>query len=176
MRDPSTVDHRVSRELREKISELLVYEAALLDERRFAEWLALAAPDINYRMPLRINVDVRSGPDVVEDASFFEDDRETLAVRLARFETSSAWAEDPPTRTRHFITNIDVQPRAQLNEFSVTSYLLLARSRGSSAQPEILTGHRSDVWRCVGDRWQLAERRVILDQTVLGTPNLTTIY
>src|SRR5258708_33206044 len=42
--------------LREEIEQFLYHEAALLDERRFPEWIDLIADDINYHMPIRRNV------------------------------------------------------------------------------------------------------------------------
>src|SRR5258708_20380095 len=42
--------------LREEIEQFLYHEAALLDERRFPEWIDLIADDIHYHMPIRRNV------------------------------------------------------------------------------------------------------------------------
>src|SRR5262245_13053265 len=42
--------------LTREIEEFLYAEAALLDERRFEEWLALLTDDIRYWMPMRRNV------------------------------------------------------------------------------------------------------------------------
>ena len=42
--------------LREEIEEFLYEEAALLDERRYTEWLDLLSDDLTYFMPLRRNV------------------------------------------------------------------------------------------------------------------------
>jgi 3-phenylpropionate/cinnamic acid dioxygenase small subunit len=45
----------VSLELQHEIEQFLFLEAALLDEGRFHEWLAILADDIHYWMPTRYN-------------------------------------------------------------------------------------------------------------------------
>lgn len=175
----NAVDERVAEvpvEVERAIGELLIHEARLLDERRFDDWLALLADDMTYRMPVRVTADLRSGSDVVEEMSYFEEDRQTLTVRLSRFGTNSAWAEDPPSRTRHFVSNVQVEQGPSAGELRVTSYLMFTRCRGSNPVVDILTGLRADAWRADGSGWLLAERRVYLDQSVLGTLNLSTIY
>lgn len=175
----STIDDAVATvptEIQVAIGQLLTYEARLLDDRRFDDWLQLLADDMTYRMPLRITADMRTGSDIVEDTSYFEEDRQTLTVRLSRFSTNSAWADDPPSRTRHFISNVQVVPGSAADELRVTSYLMFTRCRGGAPDVDILTGLRVDVWRADGAGWLLAERRVHLDQSVLGTLNLSTIY
>ena len=42
--------------LKEEVTEFLLYEADLLDEHRYDEWLDLLTEDLSYTMPLRLNV------------------------------------------------------------------------------------------------------------------------
>ena len=35
--------------------------------------------------------------------------RRRLSARVARLDTGMAWAEDPPSRTRHLIANIEIE-------------------------------------------------------------------
>ena len=50
-------DDRITRALlRQEVEDFLYYEADLLDERRYDEWLALLAEDVRYWMPMRRNV------------------------------------------------------------------------------------------------------------------------
>ena len=46
----------------------------------------------------------------VDTLAVLDESKKTLAGRVARLETGMAWAEDPPSRTRHLITNIEVEP------------------------------------------------------------------
>ncbi|MCL5077364.1 MAG: aromatic-ring-hydroxylating dioxygenase subunit beta, partial [Actinobacteria bacterium] len=96
--------------------------------------------------------------------------------RVARLGTKSAWADDPPSRTRHFVSNILVQPGADSSEYLVTSALNFVRNRGSICVSDQLTGKRKDILRRVQGDLKIASRDVYLDQVVLGTPNLITLF
>ena len=84
-----------------------------------------------------------------------------------------AWVEDPPSRQRHFISNISVSPGANPNEYNVISYFSLQRSTGSSIELETLNGEREDIIRMMDGELKLASRTIYPDQTVLGTSNLS---
>ena len=43
---------------------------------------------------------------------WLEEDKRYLEVRVARLDTGMAWAEDPPSRTRHLIGNLEAAPLA----------------------------------------------------------------
>ena len=159
-----------------QITQFLYTEAQILDEGRFADWLTLVTEDISYRMPVRVTREKRDGSDTRDDSSYFEENLTTLTSRLARLGTRSAWAEDPPSRTRHFVTNIQVLATADPRETRVLSNLLFTRTRGSDPALDQLTGRREDLLRRVGLGWRLARRTVVLDQSVLGTLNLSTMY
>ena len=45
-----------------------------------------------------------------DELAILDETKETLTARVARLETGMAWAEDPPSRTRHLISNIEVEP------------------------------------------------------------------
>src|SRR5512142_687261 len=105
------------------VEQFLYREARLLDERRFHEWLRLFTDDVHYWMTARTNRYPRSSkaiaifdadrysredPETADDFGLFDEDIGTLRARVARLDTGMAWAEDPPSRTRHLITNIEV--------------------------------------------------------------------
>lgn len=166
---------QVDAELYATISRFHSIEARILDERRFDDWLALLTDDVHYRMPLRVTRELKDGS-APADTSYFEDDRTTLTSRLARLGTTSAWSEDPPTRTRHFITNIVIDPGEVEGELLVSSNLLLTRNRGDSPDSDVISATREDLLRLVDGEWKLAGRTVYIDQAVLGMHNLTTMY
>src|SRR5260370_7750423 len=113
-------------ELIREVEEFLYREARLLEERRFHEWLQLFTDDVRYWMVTRSNLYPRSskaiaslnpGRNVDENAdedglAILDETKNTLEGRVAPLETGMAWAEDPPSRTRHLIANIEVPPRA----------------------------------------------------------------
>src|ERR1700758_4758315 len=67
-----------------------------------------------------------------DELSILDETKETLAGRVARLDTGMAWAEDPPSRTRHLITNIEVAPRDGTSELKVYSNFCVYRSRAES--------------------------------------------
>jgi 3-phenylpropionate/cinnamic acid dioxygenase small subunit len=176
----------VSRE----VEQFLFREARLLDERRFHEWLELLTDDVRYWMAGRTNRYPRRSkaiaildPDrYVEDdqtkedeLAIFDEDKQTLGARVARLDTGMAWAEDPPSRTRHLITNIEVESGDAATEVKVYSNFLVYRSRAETEQ-DFYVGTRRDVLRRVSGTWKIAGRKVILDQNVLLAKNVSIFF
>src|SRR6266513_1866379 len=104
-------------EVTREVEQFLYREARLLDERRFHEWLALFTDDVHYWMGARANRYPRNS----KALSILDETKETLAGRVARLETGMAWAEDPPSRTRHVISNIEVADGDTASELTAYS-------------------------------------------------------
>jgi 3-phenylpropionate/cinnamic acid dioxygenase small subunit len=162
-------------ELEREIGEFFYREAELLDSNSLEDWLELLTEDIGYEMPVRITRE-RGQPDVSSQMGHFSEDRPSLELRVKRLGTDFGWAENPPSRTRRFISNIRVQTTADANEVKAHSYFLLYRSRGTSTQVDLISGARQDLLRKVDGRWKLASRLIIVDQAVLGTRNLAIFF
>jgi phthalate 3,4-dioxygenase subunit beta len=150
----------------------LVEEAALLDARRWEAWLELLADDVRYVMPVRVTTSVRGGGEVRGEMAHFDEDRYSLGKRVERLATEHAWTEDPPSRTRHLVTNIRTFATGTADVLRVESAVLLFRSRGDTRPPEIVCAGRVDHLRANGGSYQLAERRIDVDEAVLRTQNL----
>jgi 3-phenylpropionate/cinnamic acid dioxygenase small subunit len=180
------MDEKLIRE----VEQLLYREARWLDERRFPEWLELLTEDVHYWMPVRSSRYPRSSkaiaildPERYEQAELSKKDelaildetKETLARRIARLDTGMAWAEDPPSRTRHLISNIEVEPGEIASEIRVYSNFLVYRNRSETEQ-DFYVGCRQDVLRKVDGAWKIARRTVILDQTVLLAKNVSIFF
>lgn len=168
---PGTVE--IPPAVRESITDFLYYEAELLDDRKFEEWLDLFADDARYEVPVRVTREKNAEWDVSPTARIFDDSKEMLQVRIERLNTEYAWAEDPPSRVRHFISNIRVYPGDNGGEYNVRYNVLIYRSRGELPRYELLSGQRRDVLRETPDGWRIARRVVILDQSVLASYNLS---
>jgi 3-phenylpropionate/cinnamic acid dioxygenase small subunit len=162
----------VPAQTREEILEFLYHEAELLDEGRFEDWLDLMTEDIQYRLPARLTRERATPGDRSHDMQLFWDDRETLTLRVRRLRTDFAWAEDPPSRTRHFITNVRIAQRDAAGEWAVRSNVLVYRNRGDGGDYELVSGERHDVLRRVGGAWRLARREFLIDQASLANKNL----
>jgi 3-phenylpropionate/cinnamic acid dioxygenase small subunit len=157
-----------------QVVEFLYDEAALLDQMRFHDWQKLLAEDLSYTAPLRITRQgVQRDRTVIRTTQHYDEDYTSIKHRIERLDTKSAWAEDPPSRTRRFVSNVRVWEAAVPGEFEVESYLLLTRSRQEQTELVKISGVRYDLLRSVsGGSFQLARRETILDQGVLGMLNI----
>lgn len=159
-----------------EIVQFLFYEAELLDSGRFRDWLALMTKDLSYRMPVRITRAGRTKKDYSDEMEIFSDDLSSMRLRVERLATDYAWAEDPPSRTRHLISNIRAQTTERPDEVEVSSYFLVYRNRGNSPAAEIFSGERRDVLRKAAAEWSLARRTIYLDQAVVGARNVSIFF
>jgi 3-phenylpropionate/cinnamic acid dioxygenase small subunit len=181
--EPAAMNEDVLRE----VEQFLYREARLLDERRFAEWLALLTDDVRYWMAARSNryprrskaIAILDADRYVEDdtprddeLALFDEDKQTLTQRVERLDTGMAWAEDPPSRTRHLITNVEVAPGPTHLEVDVFSNFIVYRTRAETEQDFYVGARRDRLRRSDGD-WKLAERKVVLDQNVLLAKNIS---
>jgi len=169
--------------LKDEIEAFLYREAELLDERRYAEWLDLFTEDAHYFMPMRRNVPhdeperefTRAGADV----NWFDEGKDTLTRRVQQILTGVHWAEEPPSRTCHMVSNVQVVAAGPLGqaptEVTVKSRFLLYRNRVET-ETDVLVGKREDVLRRVNDGWKIARRTIVLDQNVLLAKNLTVFF
>ena len=172
------------------VEQFLYREARLLDERRFDDWLALLANDIRYWMagrgnryprhskaiaildPGRYVEDEMAGDD---DLAILDEDKQSLIARVRRLDTGMAWAEDPPSRTRHLISNIELEPLEAPGVLRVYSNFLVYRSRGETEQ-DFYIGARNDLLRRIDGGWKIAERKITLDQNVLLAKNVSVFF
>lgn len=164
---------RVDRDTVAEIQEFLYREALALDERRFRDWLDLLADDITYEVPVRVTREGLAEWELSPTARIFDDTKRTLEIRVHRLETDFAWAEQPPSRTRHYITNVVVDPTDRDDEFRVFSNAFIYRSRGDEPEPSIYSVGRRDIVRRVADGWKLAKRFAAIDQSLINAHNLS---
>jgi 3-phenylpropionate/cinnamic acid dioxygenase small subunit len=158
-----------------EITDWLFMEAELLDLGKYREWLDLITEDIRYVVPLRVTREREAETDIVPNMTHMDDDWDSMEMRILRLETEYAWAEDPPSRSRHFVTNVRVEEGENEGEYLVKTNLLLYRTRGDAPIYDILSGERTDTLRRVDDGLRLAKRVVLLDQTTVMTHNLALI-
>jgi 3-phenylpropionate/cinnamic acid dioxygenase small subunit len=151
-----------------------IREAWLLDERRLDEWLDLFTDDVLYFMPRRKNVlrrELHREVTALGDLAILEEDRRYLEMRVARLDSGMAWAEDPPSRTRHLIGNLEAIP-LENGEVRAKTAFLVYRSH-LETDHQLLSGCREDVLRRVDGGWKVARRTIVLDANVLLDKNLS---
>ncbi|MEB4210912.1 3-phenylpropionate/cinnamic acid dioxygenase subunit beta [Mycobacterium sp. 94-17] len=150
----------------------LVDEAYLLDAQQYEAWLDALTDDVRYTMPVRVTTARGAGFDTSPGMDHFDEDKYSLRQRVARVNTEHVWAEDPPSRLRHFITNVRTFAGDDPDHLVVESAELLFRSRGDVNDSTLMSCGREDVLRWCDDRWKLARRRILADEAVLRMQNL----
>ncbi|TLP71208.1 3-phenylpropionate/cinnamic acid dioxygenase subunit beta [Nesterenkonia sphaerica] len=150
----------------------LVDEAYLLDAQEYGEWLSRITDDIHYFMPVRVTTAIGTGYDTSPGMAHFDENKYSLSRRVARFATEHAWTEDPPSRLRHFITNVRTFATPSEHELIVESAELLFRSRGANHESALVSAGREDLLRNEDGEWKLARRYIAVDESVIRMQNL----
>jgi len=165
------------RDLWYDLMQFYIREAWLLDDRKFRDWLDLFTDDAFYFMPRRRNVqrkDLERELSEVGDLAIFEDDKTYLTMRVDRLDTGTAWAEDPPSRTRHLVGNLVVDPLPN-GEVRAKTAFILYRSHHETDE-NIFAGSREDTLRRVAGQWKIAQRIIVLDANVILAKNLSVFF
>jgi 3-phenylpropionate/cinnamic acid dioxygenase small subunit len=150
-------------------------EAALLDDQRHHEWLELLHPDLEYTLPVRMTRERQNGPGFSDQAFHMLEDHASMTMRVKRLDTDYAWAEDPPSRSRRFVSNVRVTKNGG-DQLNVTSNLLIYRGRLDVVEYDIVTGERQDVLVPVDGELKLLRRTVLLDHSTLPVKNLAIFF
>ncbi|NLU82296.1 aromatic-ring-hydroxylating dioxygenase subunit beta [Rhodococcus sp. HNM0569] len=161
-----------------EVLDFLHYEAELLDDLDERRWLTeLVSTDIVYQVPVRETVERARGLGFSENTFHLDETYGSLDSRVTRGETKYAWAEDPPSRVRHFVTNVRVREHGGgQDHLDVRSNILIFRTRQEQTKPQLLSGERRDVLRREDGALRLLRRVVYLDLTVIGTHNFSLFF
>lgn len=151
--------------------QFLVDEAYLFDAQDYEAWLDTLTEDIHYLMPVRVTTALGAGFDTSPGMAHFDENKYSLNRRVARFRTEHAWTEDPPSRLRHYITNVRTFATDDDAHIIVESAELLFRSRGDVNEAALVSCGREDLLRRDGE-WKLARRTILIDESVLRMQNL----
>ena len=165
--------------LQREIEEFLAMEAELLDERRYNEWIELAAEDIHYHVPIRRNMKFseqdRENSSADSEISWMDEGKRILAGRVRQIMTGIHWCEEPLSRVRHVITNVQIVA-VRGGEVEERDRFIVYSNRLQD-EWDLFAGKREQVLR--RDRatgWKIAKRTVILDQNVLLAKNITFFF
>jgi 3-phenylpropionate/cinnamic acid dioxygenase small subunit len=161
------VDGSMSSELRLELEEVLIHEYWLLDNNQLEQWLALICEDVRYWAPVRENLTLDE--ECLEQTGLlthFDEDKVTLGLRVARLRTGSAHAEEPPSRTRHFVSNVKVLEAVSSLEVVVDSNFSVFRSR-PGLEEHWFVGGRTDCWLKEKNQWLLKNRFIRFDHDVI---------
>jgi 3-phenylpropionate/cinnamic acid dioxygenase small subunit len=156
-----------SLDLQLRVNAFYARETMLLDDDRLDEWLEVLAEDVSYTMPA---TESRQGPaDPAEDEFppflLFNDDKESLHLRVARLRTGLAPGETPKTIMQRFVSDILI---TDVNEHSVSvrSSVLLFLVRHERHEG-FFVGRRQDTLLLQEDGLRLSSRNITLAHSVL---------
>lgn len=155
--------------LREKVEDFLYEEAALLDDWRLDDWLALFDDGARYAVPALEKP--RSDPR--ETLGIIDDDMLRLRARVARLQGRHAYREFPWSRTRRLISNVRITRVPEAAELLISANFLVYRIRGKSIDPFI--GRYEYRLREQEGGFKILSRRAELDLEVLS-PQATVSF
>lgn len=140
---------------KDAIEAFLFHEARLADENRYDEWFALWTEDVRYWVPANLD---DYDPD--EHVSIIYDNRERLQDRIDRLKSGGAWSQEPQSRMRRLISNVQIEPPDRPNEVRVVSNFVLGElRRGREAVYFAQQKHRL---RVTADGLRMAAKTVLL--------------
>ena len=154
------------------VQELLYFEARLLDQGRLDEWLELFTDDALYWLPIAAD-----GP---REPSIIKDSKAGMEERVFRLTKTLAHAQNPPSRTQHDVTNIEVRETPE-GLVEVSCNQTVHEMRPGDVFHVGLASPRVFAARCryllvPGERWLIREKTCLLIDREYPMYNLTFIF
>ena len=145
--------------LRLEVEDFLYREAALLDDWKLKEWLALFSPRARYEVAPTGEADAGTLSSA-ECLFLVADDRERLEQRVIRLRKPQAHAEYPHSRVRHLYSNVRILGQ-QSDSIEVNSNFVTFRTKRNFTATYI-GWHR---WMLIrgADGFLIELKRMILD-------------
>jgi len=148
---------------RQRVEDFLYHEAALLDEWRLDDWLALLTEDAVYRVPSND----RPQGDPQDTLFIIADDIARIRARVTRLKDRNAHAEYPPSRTRRMLGNVRIVARDGAT-LDVEANFIVHRFRREERIREYV-GHYRYRLHCEQGGLKIAAREAVIDAMELGS-------
>jgi 3-phenylpropionate/cinnamic acid dioxygenase small subunit len=162
-----------------EIQQFYNEEAALLDERRYEDWLKLLHPDVLYLMPIARNVrrdQLKNEYTTEWQTCWFDEGYETLAKRVAQIKTGMHWIEEPASRFSRIVANVRIlDDGSRPDECQAESRFVVYQNRLAD-EVALFAGSRRDTLRRVDGRWLVARREIRLAQSTLLAKALAVFF
>ena len=163
---------RVAEATYAEVRDFLFEEAALLDDRRYEDWFALLAPEIEYRVVGKL---VRAASAPPREFVVLDDRLVDVRMRINQIANPKlTFAENPAPFTRRSINNIRVKCNPTGDRYGVDSNLLMYRQDAAARDPYLISAARRDILCRSGDALRIGKRDVHLDQSTVASANLPT--
>jgi benzoate/toluate 1,2-dioxygenase beta subunit len=139
---------------REDIESFLYREAALLDAWKLEDWLQLFADDCVYWIPCN-----EDDNDPTQHISIAYDDRKNLQERIWRLNSGKAYSQEPRSRTRRLISNVEILKDSG-SEITVSSSFALFQTR--LGRQNTFAGRYEHRLRKLDGGWKIAFKKIEL--------------
>lgn len=137
-----------------KIERYLYQEALFMDESRYDEWFALWAEDLLYWVPSNID-----DADPMTHVQIIYEDRPTLEDRIERLKGGVAHAQDPKSRMRRLISNIEVEEGSNGDVIVYSNFNLTEVRHGKQ---DTFSGRTIHHLRPDGNSFKIVSKKVLL--------------
>jgi 3-phenylpropionate/cinnamic acid dioxygenase small subunit len=140
--------------LQHQVEQFLFYQSELLDQKQWAAYIDLFAPEGVYWMPVT--------PDQTEwldSPSIFAEDRHMMEIRMGRVQHPNAWSQAPQWGTSHVIGNVVIESAGE-SEVVVRSRFQMVELRRD--QLRHFAGTYRHTLARKGDDFQIVLQRVDL--------------
>src|SRR5699024_1727646 len=107
---------------------------------------------------------------------WFDEGITTLRQRVAQLATGLHWAEEPPSRVSHIISNVRVLDVDDNGAVVKTKCRFLVYKNRNEDEVAVFVGKRLDTLKKTGSGWKVLSREILLDQNVLLSKALTTFF
>jgi 3-phenylpropionate/cinnamic acid dioxygenase small subunit len=150
---------------RHEVESFLYYEARLMDEGKYNEWLSLWTDDAIYWVPCNAD-DI----DPMRHVSIIYDDRARLGERVARLLQPFMHAQDPMSRMRRIVGNVEFSEEGN-DALNVESNFNLTETR--KGRTDTFSGHSIYKLRRDNGSFKIASKKVLLTNNDEVIDNLT---
>jgi 3-phenylpropionate/cinnamic acid dioxygenase small subunit len=149
------------------VESFLYREARLMDESAYDEWLSLwAAEAATYWVPCN-----RDDVDPLREISIIYDDRAGLEGRIERLKSGAAFAQDPKSRMRRLVSNVEIVEESSNGEVVVHSNFDLTEVRRGERRS--VAGRTMHRLRHRGGGYEIVTKKVMLVDNDEPIRNLT---
>jgi 3-phenylpropionate/cinnamic acid dioxygenase small subunit len=139
----------------------LYHEAALLDERRWSEWVELYLPDCEFWVPAWRNEDEPTSDPKRELSLIYYANRAGLEDRVGRALSGRSVASAVLPRTQHAIVNVRCCDPSG-DELRIQSNWTTQQFMPKDQSVEVYFGRYEHTLVRVGDAWRIARKKVLL--------------
>ena len=151
------------------VVEFLHREALLADEARYAEWLALWTDDGVYWVPA--TTDPAADPD--KHLSHIYDNRGRLETRIKLLLTGHRYSQEPASRMRRLVSNIEVAPAENGELVAGSNFALAELAIQAKREMHWWVGRTTHRLRRVGGELKMCRKKVVLVNAAEPLPNLS---